>query len=61
MLYVGLFNFHNEEESTHSQFIYFAEANDPEGAVEIFKEGIKKTARKQNVHICGEIYLESFI
>jgi hypothetical protein len=61
MLYIGLFGFYNEEKSTSNHFVYFAEANDPDGAVEIFKAGIKRTAKKPNVNILGDIYLDSFI
>jgi len=61
MLYVGSFGFYNEEEEMSNQFFYFAEANDPDAAVEIFKKGITKAARQPDSAIYGKIYLDSFI
>jgi len=40
MLYVGSFGFYNEEEEMSNQFLYFADADDPDAAEEIFKASI---------------------
>ena len=61
MLYVGSFSFDDTERATHNQFVYFAEAKEPAGAVAKFKTGIMKAAEQSEIHIYGEIFLESFI
>lgn len=61
MLYVGLFHIFKEEEGRRANFIYFAESDDPNGAVEIFKAGIRKTTKQADTGIYGKIYLESIV
>ncbi|MCX5831179.1 MAG: hypothetical protein NT140_04720 [Deltaproteobacteria bacterium] len=61
MLYVGSFHNYKEEENRSAHFVYFAEADDPNGAVEIFKAGIAKVANQPDTSIHGKIYLESIV
>ena len=61
MLYIGSFHNYRETEVLSAHFIYFAEADDPNGAVEIFKAGIKKMAEQSDTGITGMIFLESLI
>jgi len=61
MLYVGLFSFYEDVESRSCNFVYFAEASDPEAVVDVFKVGILKMSEQQEPGIYGEIYFHSFI
>jgi hypothetical protein len=64
MLYVGFFDFHYEFEDKEPRwgtFIYFADAKDPDGAIDVFKKGIKKIVRKRSIRLYGDIFLKSFV
>jgi hypothetical protein len=61
MLYIGQFQNYKEEENGGAYFVYFAEADNPDNAVEIFKAGITKTANQQDTGISGKVYLESIV
>jgi len=66
MLYAGFSEFYYEDKTNEHRcgsFIYFAEAKDPDDAIDVFKKGIKKTAKKRSIHIQphGGIILNSFV
>ena len=64
MLYIGFFEFINENERKEPRcgsFIYFVEANDPDAAIDAFKKNIKKMARKKSLELYGDITLHSFV